>query len=196
MRMPKSTKFEAAPDGLHHAICTSVIDLGSHEAFGATKRRLQVGWSLPLRRTALGKPFYVTAEYNLSGAQSSALYGVVQAMLGDVEEPDLHELLGKPCVLQVQQATSNKGNLYAKVTTVGRPDPGVELPSIAGMPRVYLSLDPREFDREVFEGLPKYLKDKITETREYRVAIGEELPPEEEEEERPAAQDLDDSIPF
>jgi hypothetical protein len=203
MKLPKSSKFAPPPIGMHTAVLCSVIDMGTQSTPWGERRRVQLGFALPLKLTKEGKPHVVTAEYNLSGAPSSSLFQAIEAVFGECEEElDLRRLLGAHCTVQVDHNTSARGRTYAKVSGIGTADPNVKLPSIK-VEEVFLSLEPDEFDADVFERLPDFLREKIEDTPEYAIAIGEEEapakeePPEEEKRKKqPSSKDLDDEIPF
>ena len=69
---------------------------------------------------------------------------------------DYSTLLGMPVSVDYGRTKSGKG----KVKSISRVAKGVQVPQ-ASNPQYILSLEPTEFNQEIFESLPKFAQDKI-----------------------------------
>ena len=85
MHLPKPTQgggdFEPAPEGLHPAVCTSVIDLGTQERINTFKggitekrREIMIRWELDTETPmADGRPFIISRRYPFSMHEKAKL---------------------------------------------------------------------------------------------------------------------------
>lgn len=166
--------FEQAPIGTHAARSIRLVDIGTQkgEYQGQTNLRRQViiTWELPntLMTTGdqAGKPFIISKFYTASLSEKATLrHDLVswrgrEFTVGELQEFDLKNILGKPCLLSVIHNDKNK----AKVSGVMALPKGMEVPPQIN-PTVYFSLD--EFDQTVFDGLSKGIKEMIEKSPEY-----------------------------
>lgn len=117
------SNFEPAPQGLHHAVCCDVVDLGVQETKFGKKEMLQIRWQLEERMEANGR-YLVTRRYTSSTHEKAQLWKDIPSWLGkiftnqDREAFDLEHLIGENCQLQVMHKKGNDGSTYAQVQTI------------------------------------------------------------------------------
>lgn len=179
MKLPKpSHDFDLCPAGNHVAVCSEVIDIGTHETTfkGRTvsQRKVLIKWQIPAERTPDDEPQTVTKRYTLSSSERSTLRRDLESWRGkrfndaDFEGPnafDLASILGAACCVSVVQ-NERSGTTYADVTNVTSLPKGTPRPKLEGHTR-YLSLDPEAFEPAVFESLSPKLRELIIATPEY-----------------------------
>ena len=173
--------FKIAPAGLHMARLYSIIDLG-HQATewaGESKimHKVVFTWELhgnddndqPLK-TDDGKPLIVSKRYTVSLGDQARLRQDLEAWSNKKMTPedrknfDLKNLLGKFCMVNITHSEDGK---YANISGISpvpsalrnaQPD-GINAP---------LHFWLAEFDQSKYDALPKYYKEKITESSEWR----------------------------
>lgn len=179
MHMPQSNggDFTPPPEGTHPARCYRVIDLGTQEVEwqGQKKhqRKILLSWELPSELMEDGEPFSVHQWYTFSSSEKSHFRKHLEGWRGKrFEDSDfgpggfkIESLLGVPCLLTVIHNDSS-GNVYANVNSVARVPKGMEVPELTN-DRVLFSLEPGEYDLQVFDALPDRLKDTIRSSPEY-----------------------------
>lgn len=185
MKIPEGKQRELAPDGTHAAICVEFIDFGTQPGNGKDKsgkefapsRRGQAGFELTGQKTEEGDPILVYKEYTLSNNKKAGLMKDIMKWFNlkyeQAKEVDVEDLLQKVASVTVQHVTSKtSGNTYAKTSDVGA------MTGVKGMkagkhvqPLRYLSLEPSEFDQEVFDNLPEWMRVKIAQSPEYADAV-------------------------
>lgn len=191
MKLPKPKEggnFEPAPPGNHVAICYGVLDVGTHERTyqGETKveRRVRILWEIPEEHMSDGRPFAVNREYKLSGHEKSALRKHLDSWRGkkfsddDFEKFDLKMLLGKGCMVQV---VHNKvdDKTYVNVETVAALPKGMKVGDTVNE-QVYLSLEPEDYNHDVFLGLYERTQEYIAESPEFKAIHGKPVAPAKE----------------
>ena len=197
-----SKEFKIAPAGLHMARLYSVIDLG-HQATewaGETKimHKVVLTWELhgeddagqPLK-TDDGKPLIVSKRYTVSLGDQARLrqdvesWGNKKMTPEDRKKFDLRNLLDKFCMVNITHSEDGK---YANISGLS-PIPSALRNAIPeGInPVVHFWL--AEFDQAKYDALPKYYREKITESSEWR---GQKA----KEETKPDNTIIDDDIPF
>jgi hypothetical protein len=176
-----SKEFKIAPAGLHMARLYSVIDLG-HQATewaGETKimHKVVLTWELhgeddagqPLK-TDDGKPLIVSKRYTVSLGDQARLrqdvesWGNKKMTPEDRKKFDLRNLLDKFCMVNITHSEDGK---YANISGLS-PIPSALRNAIPeGInPVVHFWL--AEFDQAKYDALPKYYREKITESSEWR----------------------------
>lgn len=171
----KST-FEMAPEGTTVGICYQIIDLGTQktnwDGEESAKRKVQLGWELPNEKMSDGRPFVVQKPYTLSLHEKSSLRKDLEAWRGraftavELKGFDIAKLLGKACTLAITHTHKENGKTYANVKSVSGLIKGTSVPDLANKP-VQLSLNPKEFNKDVYDGLSDYLRGKIAMSPEF-----------------------------
>ena len=120
-----------------------------------------------------GRPFTVRKKYTWSMHEKATLRHHLEGWRGKAFETedfgengfDTRKLIGVPCVLTVTHEV--KGDkTFANVASVGKIMRGLQ-PKPLFNETAYLSLEPGEFDKSVFEKLPDYVKNLIIASPEY-----------------------------
>jgi len=173
--------FKIAPAGNHMARLYSIIDLGhqSVEWAGESKimHKVVFTWELhgdddagePLK-TDDGKPLIVSKRYTVSLGEQARLRQDLEAWSNkkmsaeDRKNFDLKSLLGKFCMVNITHSEDGK---YANISGIS-PVPTAlrnQMPNGVNAP-VHFWL--AEFDQTKYEALPKYYREKIAESSEWR----------------------------
>ena len=140
--------FEAAPAGVHQAVCVDVVDLGILDVTwqGVTKkqRKVNVAWQLNEDRDD-GKPYLVFKRYTLSLHEKAGLRKDLESWRGkkftDEEGRgfDVEKLIGVNCLLNVTH--NHVGDrTYANVVSI--------MPLAKGMPQIQGRDYVRKADRQ------------------------------------------------
>jgi hypothetical protein len=195
-------EFKIAPAGNHLARLYSCIDLG-HQSVdwkGDTKimHKVVLTWELhgedsngEKLQTEDGKPLIVSKRYTVSLGDQSTLRKDLESWSGkkmtteDRKNFDMKNLLGKFCMLSVVHSEDGK---YANVSTISAVPTAMRnsLPEAIN-PVTHFWL--QEFDQAKYDALPKYYKEKIAESSEWRG--------KQKREQEDAANPMpDDDIPF
>lgn len=173
---PKSNQ-EVIPQGTHIAILYQIIHLGTQkmEWKGDVKEmyKIRLTFELPFKKKEFGgelKPFVISKEVTLSMGQKSTLRKLVEGMIGSLlsdEEAygfDIETLLGKACLIRVVHQTSSDGGVYSILESISPIMEGQTIPEQFNKSAV-LSFD--VWNKEMFEKLPDFIKNKITTSPEY-----------------------------
>jgi hypothetical protein len=195
-------EFKIAPAGNHLARLYSCIDLGHQSVIwnGDTKimHKVVLTWELhgeddngEKLQTEDGKPLIVSKRYTVSLGDQSTLRKDLESWSGkkmtaeDRKNFDMKNLLGKFCMLSVVHSEDGK---YANVSTISAVPTALRssLPEAIN-PVTHFWL--QEFDQAKYDALPKYYKEKIAESSEWRG--------KQKREQEDAANPMpDDDIPF
>lgn len=168
--------FEQPPVGTHVARCVKLIDIGTqrgeYQGKATMKRQVIVGFELPNELMQegdyAGKPFSVSRFYTASLGEKANLRKDLANWRGrDFTEDELRgfdskNILGKPCMLSL--TPNDKGKV--RITGVMALPKGTPVPEQIN-PTVYLSLEPEEFNPEVFEALSEGYKKLIKASPEW-----------------------------
>jgi hypothetical protein len=131
----ESSSFTPCPAGPHSSTLVDVIDLGKvPNTFkpGTSVHKVRLVWQVAERKED-GTPYQVSKQYTASLHEKSSLRHDLEAWRGlpftkdDLAGFDVENLIGKPCLLNVQHV-ERAGSTYANVTSLMR------LPK--GMPKV------------------------------------------------------------
>lgn len=169
------------PEGTHVAICYRMIDIGTikEEYLGEAKmqHKVQLTFETPFETFVFHEekgpqPYVVSKEYTLSMHEKSTLRKDLESWRGKAfteEEAkgfDVTKLIGQAC--QITVTHNDKG--YAQVKAISGLAKGMSKP-LPTNPQVILDYD--NFDWDVFNSLPDFIKNKIASSKEYK-ALNEE----------------------
>ena len=190
-------EYPLAPSGTFIARVVSIIDLGTQKTSwqGMEKDTPQINISFELptelyefKEGESKKPFVISNTYSHMMGKKAKLRPITEAILGvalkdeEAYSFDHDELIGLPCQLTVVH-TEKDGNTYANIGAISPLLKGLACPPQVN-PSKILSFE--KWDKEIFDALPKFLKEKIVASPEYGKLVGR---PEQ-------AQINSDSIPF
>lgn len=209
MPVAKSSGKQAdpIPAGVHPAVCTSVIDLGTQDP-GNPKfrpsRKVLVSWELPYETINIeGKdiPRSISCEYTLSIGKKATLRAVLESWRGrpftpeELEGFDVAKLIGANCQLNVvhKPGVADPTKVYARIQSV--------IPLSKGQAKATpvnktLSFDiPDEGPITLPADLPEWIVAKIVQSEEYKSRNGGGHT-EAQHEEPPADAGPEESVPF
>lgn len=161
--------FELAPEGNHVAICYQVIDLGFQKSVWNGqenfKHKVFMNFELCNELMESGKPFSVGARFTLSLHEKAELRKSLESWRGrkftdqELEGFDLFNILGKPCMVNVQHSEG-----YANIMTIAQIPKGLQTPDRVN-PLLSYSLQEPNKNRDK---LPEWALNKINfETQDY-----------------------------
>jgi hypothetical protein len=224
---PKSSggDWAIAPEGVHQAVCVSIIDLGTQEEIdnfngGALKKvhKIQVRWELPHELMPdgnfKGQPFTLTKRYTFSTHEKANFRKDLESWRGKkFTDADfgaggfqINKLLGVNCQLNVIHKPKKDGSgtraEIAGIMPLGRGMQKAE-PHMAPF---LLSLHADDFDRDLYDGLTDGMRSTIAKAPEFQALLAQRdaiaAPPPAMNGgavvmDRPTlSADLDDEIPF
>jgi len=175
-----SKKFEIIPAGSYPARCYSMIELGTNEETyqGVSKmvNKVRITWELPTETMVFKEergpePRVISKEFTLSMHEKANLRGFLESWRGksftekEAESFDVTNLLGVPCLLSITHKAATNGNTYANISSVSLLPKGMECPEMINE-RQELSFD--DFNQELFDQLPDFIKEKISMSDEYK----------------------------
>ncbi len=173
----KETSYEPVPAGTHLATCYQVIHIGTVEGSwqGKPTQRdiVRVTFELPdetrvFKEEDGAKPMVISREFTLSMSPKGNLKPFVGGMYGvafkEEEAFDLFEMVGKSCILTVVHANVDD-KTYANISSASPLMKGMKKPEQVN-PSV--TFDINDFNQEVFNELPEFLRKKIEATPEYQ----------------------------
>jgi len=173
-------KFEIIPAGSYPARCYSMIEMGTNEETyqGVSKmvNKVRITWELPTETMVFKEergpePRVISKEFTLSMHEKANLRAFLENWRGksftekEAEAFDVTNLLGVPCLLSITHKAATNGNTYANISSVSLLPKGMECPGMINE-RQELSFD--DFNQELFDQLPDFIKEKISMSEEYK----------------------------
>lgn len=178
----KSSNRVLAPEGIHAARCIRIVDLGtqlSNNPDWKPSRKLNLGFELVDEPYVFDEEkgeenFVVYANYTLSLGKKSRLRPVIESWTGKkIEESfELDNLLDAPCQIQIVH-TKKDDKTYANITNIMAPGKGKVTKSTNKAVSLYLD---ETFDQEVFDSLPEFMQDMISDSPEYQALTAPAAP--------------------
>ena len=166
--------FELAPEGVHVAICTQVIDLGTqhNQRWNKDQRKVLIGWELANIHNSQGEPFLVWRRFTASLSPKAALRQILESWRGraftedELQGFDLRKLLNAPCQVAIVHNESDEGMTYANVQNVMGIPQGLERPHpVSDLVMFELGDNP---DWDVFATFREKLQETIKSSPEYK----------------------------
>jgi len=162
-----ASNYEPVSEGLHPAICVSVIDLGVQysKLYNKEQPKVMLTWEISDEGTN-GEDMTktISKEYTASFNEKSTLRKNLKSWRGreftaeELEAFDLRKVLGAACQLQVIH-NKNGDRTYANIESIVSFPRGMKKPE-AKAPLVHLDLDDPGW-RSVLVTLPDWIQDKI-----------------------------------
>jgi hypothetical protein len=119
----KDSDYEVAPEGLWHAVCVDVVDLGIVESKFGPQVKIEIRWQLE-EKDSKGRTFLIVQRYTPSLHDKSRLKPMLEAWRGrkfSAEEQkkfDIEKLIGANCQLQIIHNIKDEGRVFANVQAV------------------------------------------------------------------------------
>ena len=130
--------FERIEPGLHHAVCSHVLDLGLHETKYGFKRKVALCFELA-EKMQDGRPFMQSALFTASLNEKALLRQQLESWRGkkmsddEIQGFDVERLLGVNCMLNIVEDNKN-GKNYTNITAIIKPPAGQPVLKPVGQP--------------------------------------------------------------
>lgn len=181
----KNNRFEKAPlidEGSYASRIYSIIQIGTVKNYlGQDKNVCRITFELPTETMEFkagegAKPRVIsTSDISIQSLHEKSTLrkiinacdpkGIVEDSLGQ-EEYDISNLIGKTCLLTISHEKSQKDNsVYAKISNWSPLPKGMKCDDAVNDPKVLMY---HEWNQEVFDSLPDFLKDKMRASLEYK----------------------------
>lgn len=175
-----TTNYVPMAAGVYPARCYSMIQIGTvtETILGEEKtlHKVRLTFEFPTELKVFKEengeqPYVISKEFTLSMNEKASLRKFLESWRGkafteeQAKKFDITVLLGKECMINVIHKTSKNGNTYAEIGSVSPLPKGMICPEPISK-QVVLSYD--NFDEQVFDSLPDFLKDKIKSSKEYK----------------------------
>lgn len=198
--------FDPVSQGLHHAICYAVYDLGTqyNEKFSKYVRKILIGWEIPGERITIEKdgeqkdlPRAISKSYTNSLHEKSQLRKDLESWRGkaftehELEGFDILKLLGANCMIQVIHKKKDD-KTYANVANIVSLPKGMEKKETEN-PHKWFSF---EEGMDIPDNTPQWIIDIIKSSGEWQTSHGgmtREVSPPVEDGIPPVS---DEDIPF
>lgn len=173
-----NTPREQVPAALHLARCYEMIQIGTVTDTweGQTKQlnKVRIGFELPEELRVFNEdkgeqPMVISREFTLSMHEKASLRLFLEGWRGkkfteeEAKKFDITVLIGVPAMLNVTH-TEKGDKVYANIASATPIHKSMVCPAPINPPRV---LSFAAFDWDLYESLPKFLKEKIANTPEY-----------------------------
>lgn len=201
----ESIKREPIPAGLSLAVCYQMIDLGTtyNEKFQNQQHKIMVTFELPEHEVEITQdgvtkkmPRALSKEFTFSLSEKANLRAFLEQWRGkkftedEVKKFDVANLVGAPAYLNIGVDVKPDGKTYNSILSISMPPKGVPKPKQINPSQVF-SL--AEFDQSLFDGFPKFIKEKIEKSDEYKKIKTASVTVEAAVH---ATEDGDDELPF
>lgn len=175
----KGSDFVLVPAGNHVARCFAMVQIGTIKEesgiyAGKEQHKVRITWETPLECHDFGKgmqPFSVSKEFTLSMNEKATLRKMLESWRGksfteeEAKAFDITKLLGVPCMINVIHKTSSKGSQYADISSIATLPKGFTAPDQINQT---LELSFNNWNTNIFDSLPDFVKDKIKSSKEYK----------------------------
>ena len=167
--------------GMHIARAYQMLEIGTNEEniLGKTKRlcKVRIGWELPeclrvFNEEKGEQPCVISKEYTLSMNEKANLRKDLESWRGkkwsdqEANDFDITKLVGAPCLLNITHKASKDGSrFYEEISSITPLMKGQVCPPAVN-PAQILEYD--NFNEELFNSLPDFIKDKIKSSEEYQ----------------------------
>ncbi len=180
MKVSDDGGFQDIAPGTHRAICYRLLDLGtqSFQNDNTGHHKVVLGFETPdelvERGEWAGSPLSINSFYTATLAPKSNLRRDLESWRGrpfsseELGGFELKNILGKPCLISVGKTENGKTVVNA---IMALPKSSGQLPARQNKIQ-YLSLDPAEFDQELFDELPEGFQKLIEASPEFKTLRG------------------------
>lgn len=216
----KGQEWEPIPNGVYHAVCYAVVDLGTQysQMFGISQHKCWISWEFPQERIVvknednedINKPRIISEFFTVSLHEKSNLRQILESWRGrgftqsELNGFDLSSILGVNCQINVIHKTKQDGSKRAVIGSI--------MPLSKGMKKfdpendlIYFSFE--EHGREITGNVPDGIKAMIMRSKEWNETgqqqdewVENNLPPElqgpDDPWQVPPSPEDDDEIPF
>ena len=178
------SSYEPIASGSYAARCYSMIHLGTIEEtiLGTTKKlnKVRITWEMPTELKVFKEengeqPQVISKEFTLSLHEKATLRNFLKNWRGkdftedEAKSFDIEKLVGAPCMLNITHKKSKDGSkTYAEIGSVSTLPKGLSCPPQINDSFIWTY---ENFDATKFGQLPDYLKNKMVNSDEYKLAV-------------------------
>lgn len=183
MYVEKTKDFTPTPAGVHKAVCTRFVDLGTHEDNGPygykVRREIMISWEIPGCRVMVDgedKPVIHNQYYTWSMADKARLRNDLESwrnaaftekdLAGPPDGFNTRKLIGVGCMLHIMHNENGKAKLKSIM-----PLPKAEWPQPENEP-LYFQMQEPPLDTDAFGRLSDYHQGKIKMSPEWEKLTG------------------------
>lgn len=181
-------KFPPMESGMYVARCVQMFQIGTITEIingeSKTHHKVRIGFEFPTEQEVFNEekgkqPYALSKDYTLSMHEKATLRNHLETWRGKkfTEEEaklfDITKLIGAPCTINVIHKVSNNGQTYAEIGSISPLMKGTLCPEQIN-PTQILSYD--NFDWNLFESLPQFIKDKIRSSQEFKALPAQSVP--------------------
>lgn len=164
------------PAGNYPARCTQMIEIGTVMGMYGAKKKVRLGWELPDELVTFSpekgpQPQFISQEYSLSMNTRASLRIMLESWRGkgftkeEAKKFEITKLLGVTCMINIIHKTSEDGSrVYASIGNISSIPKGLKVSKQVN-PTIELSY--ANWDQDVFDALPEWLRAKMILTPEY-----------------------------
>lgn len=222
MKLPEPNAggdFTPTPAGQHIGILVRLIDLGTQKTMTQWgekhQRKLLFAWEVPAERITFERdgreeegPLLHFERMTFSSHENSMMRQRLESWRGrpfaeeDFGNFEMHTLLGVPALFQIAHKQEGQ-KTYANMQSILYPPKGTTVPQHE-TDFIYVSLEPNEFDADMFDKLSDGLKATIQKSPEWKTLAGP-APTQDDGQQQyldaskggeSSADELSDEIPF
>lgn len=156
--------FERVEPGLHHAVCSHVVDMGLHETKYGFKRKVAFCFELAEKMTD-GRPFMQSTQFTASLNEKALLRQQLESWRGsrltddEIKGFDIERLVGVNAMLSIVEDNKN-GKTYTGIAAIIKPPK--DMPTI----------------KPVGQPAPEWLRKKAAEGLERAAKMGKPVAPD------------------
>lgn len=160
--------FEILDAGTHMAVSTQLICVGPQTTPWKVQDKVYIRFEVPAERTEIdGKdlPMIIWANYTQSLSEKANLRHDLEGWRSrpftreELDEFDLRNILGKPCMISVVHNKSEKnGRTYANIQSISALPKGTPAPEAEGE---LVAFDYEHHSQAEFDALPEWLQEKV-----------------------------------
>jgi len=175
-------EFELPEPGSYPAYCRSLIIIGTidkeYQGKVSKKPIIRIGWELPTERAKFGedeeeKPYVVEKEFTNSSNPKGNLFKWLTTWSSKLTKDNFHKLdladiLGKPCMISISHYESKTGKTYMNVDGISAVPKAIDVKTLPKQYNSNFIFDVEEFDQEKFNTLPKFIRDMIISSEEFK----------------------------
>ncbi len=124
---PEQKEYTPCPEGLHHAVCVDVVDLGIVTGAFGDKHKVRIVWQIEEEQPDTGRRHTASKQYTLSLHEKASLRKDLESWRGrkfvkdELAGFDLEKLIGVNCQIQVVHDISDDGRIWGNVQAVVPP---------------------------------------------------------------------------
>lgn len=175
-----SAPRELIPAGNYMARCYQMLHIGTvmenFQGENKLQNKVRIGWELPTEQKVFKEengeqPLVISKEYSLSMNEKANLRKMLASWRGkdfsedEAKEFDITKLIGVPCMLNIIHKPSKDGTkTYEEIGSISPMPKGMVCPLQINGNKV-LQYD--DFDHELYNSLPDFIKDKIKTSIEF-----------------------------